>query len=504
MFITLGVIGVFFLAVIVVLYSTNRQQRGFEDYAVGGRSYGSWFIAFSYTNSWWPGSTFTAFFGLTVASGVLGMYALAYSLLGVTAMYLMANRAWIWGKKFDLKTQPDLMGLRYGSDAVKVIASVIGLISIFPWVVLGMQALATLFRFATFDRWSVTGCLVAGLVLIAVRQIWTVRMGMHGLIMTDVFQGVVAYVVAAVLCVVLLFGGGAPISAIGRLPEEFLQLPGDGGNYGPLYVFSLVATGVIGSLCWPTSFQRIYTASGVRSVKLGTVQTILLAGVFYALLTLVGLAVAGTTGLAGHPADAWFTLLRDYGGDWLLGLAIIIVLAASMGHIDGSVQVCGTQIANDVIHVISPRTDKQLTRIAKISIAVYMLLAAAVAYLTFNMTRLQLLAQMSYQGIIQLAVPLFLGIFWRGGNKQGAIAGMVVGFGIAAVTTTIYPDDIRALGSLTGGVLALVVNLVVFLVCHFVFTPSPEERARVDALFAAAGVGVRRSAASPQPVSEAA
>src|SRR4030088_996655 len=109
MFITLGVIGVFFLAVIVVLYSTNRQQRGFEDYAAGGRSYGSWFIAFSYTNSWWPGSTFTAFFGLTVASGVLGMYALAYSLLGVTAMYLMANRAWIWGKKFDLKTQPDLM-----------------------------------------------------------------------------------------------------------------------------------------------------------------------------------------------------------------------------------------------------------------------------------------------------------------------------------------------------------------------------------------------------------
>lgn len=77
MFITFGLIVVFFAAVIVVLYATNRQQGGFEDYAVGGRSYSSWFIAFSYTNSWWPGSTYTAFFGLTVATGVLGMYALA-------------------------------------------------------------------------------------------------------------------------------------------------------------------------------------------------------------------------------------------------------------------------------------------------------------------------------------------------------------------------------------------------------------------------------------------
>lgn len=318
--------------------------------------------------------------------------------------------------------------------------------------------------------------------------------------MTDVFQGIVAYVVAAALCLVLLFGNGAPIGAIAHLPAALLKLPGDGGSYGPLYVFSLVMTGVIGSLCWPTSFQRIYTASGVRSVKLGTVQTILLAGGFYALLTLVGLAVAGEAGLAQHSSSAWFTLLRNYGGDWMLGLAIVIVLAASMGHIDGGVQVAGTQIANDIVHVIKPRSDKQLTQIAKSSIAIYMILAAIVAYLTFNITRLQLLAQMSYQGIIQLSVPLFLGIFWKGGNKQGAIAGMVVGFTIAAVTTTIYPDDIKALGSLTGGVLALVVNFIVFVVCHLVFKQSAAERERVEAMFAAAGVAKPKTRPSPAMV----
>ncbi|MEN3752931.1 hypothetical protein ABC733_10220 [Mangrovibacter sp. SLW1] len=59
--ITFGLIGVFLAVMIAVLYATNRKSTSFSDYAVGGRSYGPWYIAMSYTNSWWPGATFTAF-----------------------------------------------------------------------------------------------------------------------------------------------------------------------------------------------------------------------------------------------------------------------------------------------------------------------------------------------------------------------------------------------------------------------------------------------------------
>ena len=83
----------FMALIVVILYATKRSSGTFTDYAVGGRSFSAWFIAMSYTNSWWPGAT-TAFFGLSAGAGVLGLYALAYSLLGVTAMYLMAERAW--------------------------------------------------------------------------------------------------------------------------------------------------------------------------------------------------------------------------------------------------------------------------------------------------------------------------------------------------------------------------------------------------------------------------
>ncbi|MFT4009040.1 MAG: sodium:solute symporter family protein [Nocardioidaceae bacterium] len=496
MAVTLGMLIVFFGGIVAILYATNRNAKSFSDYAVGGRAFSSWYIAMSYTNSWWPGATYIAFFGLSVGAGVLGFYALAYSLLGVTAMYLMAERAWVWGKRFDLRTQPDMLGLRYDSKAVRVISSAIGVVCLFPWIVLGMQAMGTIFRFASFGQWSVTASLIVGVLVIAVRQIWTVQMGMRGLVITDLVQGIVAYVLAAVVCLGILFGPSdkAGYGGLADMSEGLLKLPGDGGTYGPWYVFSLVATGVIGSLCWPTSFQRIYTAKGVRAVKKGTLQTMFVAGGFYLLLTLVALSAAAMTDIAAAPQDGWFVLLYDRMGQWGLGLALVIVFAASMGWIDGCVQVCGAQIANDIVHVLSPRTDFQLKVVAKSSMVVYMLAAAVIAYATFNYDRLQLLAQMSYQGIVQLSVPMFLGLFWKRGTKLAAVSSMSAGFVIAAVLTWKYPDDMPGLGSVTGGIVALIVNLVVYLVISFAVPESDAEKNRVEQLFEA---GKARSTEPP-------
>jgi SSS family solute:Na+ symporter len=501
--------GVFFAIVILILYITNRSSdSSLDEYAVGGRSYGPWYVAMSYTNSWWPGSTYIAFMGLAAGSGVFGFYGLAYSILGVTFMYLMASRAWRWGKKFDLRTQPDLMGLRFNSPNVKRIASVIGVVSLFPWLILGVQSFAILFRIGSHNTINITVCLLLGLVVIVVRQIWTIRMGMRGLIMTDMFQGIVAYGFAAVICAVMLFGwAGSPISwsELSTVGEQYLRVPGDGGTYGSMYLFSLIFTGVVGSLCWPTSFQRIYTASSVRSVKSGTVVTILISGVFYSLLMLVGVAATHLKSITSDPQDAWFTLMNDFGGSWMLGLAVTIVFAASMGWVDGAVQVCGLQVANDLINGgrVKRLSDKRVTSVAKLSMIGFMILAAVGGYFTFNFDRLQLLAQVSYQGIVQLAVPLFLGIFWKRGNKQGAIAGMVSGFVIALGLTAVYPDDIRAIASLTSGIVALAVNLVVYVVCAFVIPQSEEEKTRVSHLFDAAKRVARVSTVStPAPLPE--
>ena len=63
-----------------------------------------------------------------------------------------------------------MLGMRFDSKAVRVIASLIGIICLFPWLVLGIQAMAVLFHFASFGTWSV-GASLAGVALIGVRQI---------------------------------------------------------------------------------------------------------------------------------------------------------------------------------------------------------------------------------------------------------------------------------------------------------------------------------------------
>ncbi len=323
--ITFGMIGLFLAVMIGVLYATNRKSTSFSDYAVGGRSYGPWYIAMSYTNSWWPGATFTAFFALSVG-GVIGFYGAVYSTLGVTAMYLMAKRAWKWGQHFNLTTQPDLLGMRYNSPAVKRVASIIGIICVFPWVVMGIQALALLVEFASFGRWSVTTCLIAGVLLILVRQYWTVSMGMRGLIMTDMYQGLIAYGLGAAVCLALLINGVHGYGQLATLPPEMLKIPGaDGTHYGTWYMFSLIFPGMVGSMCWPMSFQRIYTASGIRSVKKGTLLTILLVGGFYAILMLFATAVSQDANVQANPQNGFFTALFDQGGPWLLAVALVIV-----------------------------------------------------------------------------------------------------------------------------------------------------------------------------------
>lgn len=487
MLITFGMLGAFFALIVVVLYATYRKSdSSFTDYAVGGRSFSAIYIAMSYTNSWWPGTTFIAFFGLTAASGAIGLYALLYTLLGVSAMYFMASRAWRWGKRFDLRTQPDMLGLRFGSSRVKVLASVIGVVTLFPWIVLGMQAMGTIFRWASLGNLSITAALVIGVSIIAIRQIWTVQMGMRGLVITDLVQGIVAYVGAAIVCIGLLLFFFDGFGEIGRLPEANVALPGFSSDVGGLYFFGLIVTGAVGSLCWPTSYQRIYTASSVREVKRGTVMTMPIAGGFFALLSLVALAATQVPEIASDPQAGWFTLTQQAGGTWLLAVGVVVVFAASMGWIDGCIQVVGTQIANDIVAQYRPLGDRQRIIVAKASMVVVLLLASVAAYLTFDYAHLVSLAQVAYQGIIQIAVPMFCGLFWRRGNATGALAGLTVGFAVAVGLTIPYAEAGGAIPWLDGfpsGLVALAANLAVYVACAYLVPTSDAERRRIDGLF---------------------
>lgn len=491
MLITFGVLAAFFLLIVLVLHKSKsgREVSNFSNYAVGERSFSSWFVSMAYTNSWWPGSTFTAVFGFAVASGVIGLYFLVYSTLGVLAMYFIARPVWKWGKKFDLRTQSDLLSLRYNSPMLKLLSSAISVVALLPWLILGLIAMGAVIQWASLGNLSFGTSILIGIAVLVVRQFWTVQMGMRGLVITDMVQGIVAYVGSAVLCLGLLifyFGG---LSNLSRLTESQLSLPGFESEAGGWFYFGIIASGIIGSLCWPMIFTRIYTAGSVREVKKGSLQAMVIGFVFFVPLMAVALCAAPMAIASKDPLSSFFAITQDAGGTALLAFALLIVFAASMGFVDGVTQSLGTQVANDIVGVLKPLSDKQELYLAKGAMAGAAVIAAVIANQIYGWSNLAGVAQLAYQAIIQLAVPIFGGLIWRRGNKAGAISGLLLGTLIALVLTIPYMDAGGAvpwLGGLGSGLVGLVANLIAYVAVSLTHRSNDAELARVDELFRAA------------------
>ncbi len=483
MIVTFGLLAAFFVLVIGVLRRSRGGDGSFTDYAVGGRSFGARYQAMSFLNTWYPGSMFTAFGAMSVTSGVVSFYVVTYSLLTVVLLQVLARPVWIWGKAHDLRTQPDLLALRYGSRHIRSIAAVIGIVSGLPWLVLGMQALGNLFQAMSLGKLSYEASVVVGVLVIAVRQIWTVRMGMRGVVVSDYVQGLVAYVFGGLMLVVLIawlvLARGSTLTS---LDPRMYAIPSLGSKEGPLYLFALVFTGALGGWCWPYIFVRLFTADGVASLKASAALAVPLVLLFGVALLVFGMLASKLPAVLAKPDDVWFIVSQQAGGLVALGLAGVVLLAASMGHTDGNIQAYGAQIASDLVGNYFAVDSRRLILLAKGGMLALTILASWLA--TLDLPALFSLAVLAYQGIIQLAVPQFGGIFWRRGNRQGAIAGMLVGFAVAVGLQLAFGGRLPFGWGLTSGCVGLAANLAVYVACAVLVPKSEEERRRVDRLFA--------------------
>jgi SSS family solute:Na+ symporter len=255
-----------------------------------------------------------------------------------------------------------------------------------------------------------------------------------------------------------------------------------------------VFTGAIGGWCWSSVFVRLYTANGVRSLKQSAAIGVPLSYVFYLTLTIFAFYASVLPEVQKSPDQVFFIVSEQAGGVWAIGLAGTVVLAASMGSIDGIIQAAGAQIASDIIGSYRELRHQEMLWIAKVSMFGVTLLAAFLA--CFELPRLFQLAVLAYQGVVQLAVPQFMGIFWKRGNKHGAIAGMVVGFAVAGGLEWVYPNFVPWAYGLTSGVIALAANLLIYVAAAYLVPMSSAERDRVEEIFAAAD---SRASESPAP-----
>ena len=464
------------LSVVVLLYGRMREQS-MEEYAVGGRSFPWYMMVFTVLATWIVASTYTGWFAWAGSGGAIAFYYVLYTIAALVVYYAIAPRVWKWGALHDLYNMPDFIRLRYNSRWLSVLVAIAGIVIGAPWQVASIKTFGFLMREAT----NGTVPFEVGMGIITLVTLgYIVFAGMRSVVVTDFIQGIISTVVLLVALVWIaysLFGGFG--SLVGRIaasqPELFTV------NQSSGYWASIILTGALGGYAWLEVFNRIFLAKNVREVKKVAVVAPLLVVVATFFLFLLGMGASLIPEVSEAGQSAFFVMARMAGGPLLLAGVGIIILAAGMSSIDSQLTTMGVVVSWNIVKEL--KQDISIERAVNVSRIVIVAWVAVAFYLaTLDLPLLAKIGIWTYEGIVHLVPPIVLGLFWRKGNKEGALAGLVVGLVITYGINFTMASSMGgpAIAGFTGAIVGLAANVVVYVACAYAF-PQVEY---VDDLFA--------------------
>lgn len=448
----------------VKLYT--KPQKDMDTYAVGNRKMPWFLVCFTYMGGWYVGSTYTGWVGNSVDLGFFAQYLCIYALGCLIFLQVMARTTWSWGKFYGLETPSEFMGVRFNSINFQRFYSIFMLVVDGSWLVIEITTLAYIINIASNGVISMAvGTVVGGLVV----AIYTAIGGVGATAITSAVQGFFFVVIGTIMFVILTtkaYGGFVPLfEMVNAHKPELLWLP-EGVKVS---FITATITGVLGGMCWPTGFQRLYLASSPKETK----KSLYVAPICALIVAFFILAPAlGVSLMDGAPEDSQiglFWLANEVMGPVALGFVAIFAGAAAMSTISAVANCISVPFAKDILSLIWKNTSiVTLSKWTTMGVSVVSILIAL-----GDIPQLNFYAIMFYGYVCQAIVPMTGGTFWKRGNIQGAWLGMIVGMILVTVDT--FTGCFAGVGPLYG----IAANAIVFIICGFVFG----KQKHVDELF---------------------
>jgi Na+/proline symporter/nitrogen-specific signal transduction histidine kinase len=417
-----------------------------------------------YATSW----TYYGSVGRAVDSGVgflpiyLGptlMFALGWVVLRKIIRISKANR---------ITTIADFVASRYGkSTLLGGLVTVIAVIGIVPYISLQLKAISNTFNIlleypaivspAELDPGSLfadTGLYVA-LVLAA----FTILFGTRKLDATERHEGMVAAIafesvvkLVAFLCVGLfvtfgMFGGfGDVFGEAAAVPDasKLFTLGGSDTDYGTLFWLTILS--MLAIVLLPRQFH-IAVVENVDERHLS--KAIWLFPLYLLLINLFVLPIAlgGLVTFDGGDVnpDTFVLALPMAEGQQALALfAYVGGVSASTGMVIVETIALSTMVSNNLVMpallrgrarvTASPDLGGLILGIRRVTIVAVLLLGFVYFRAAGEATALVSIGLVSFAAVAQFGPALLGGIFWRGGNRNGALAGLTAGFLLWAYT----------------------------------------------------------------------
>ena len=435
---------------------------------------------------WMSAASFISMAGLISFMGYDG----AVYLMGWTGGYvLLALLLAPYLRKFGKFTVPDFIGERYYSKTARIVAVLCALLVSFTYVAGQMRGVGVVFsRFLEVD---INTGVIIGMVIVL---FYAVLGGMKGITYTQVAQYCVlifAFMVPAIFISIQMTGNPIPQLGMGAkgadgvyLLEKLNGLSTElgfaeytQGTKSMVDVFAITFALMVGTAGLPHVIVRFFTVKRVRDARKSAGLALLFIAILYT--TAPAIAVFARTNLintvSGQPYSSmpqWFfnwektglLTFNDKNADgliqyvadaqlnelvvdrdimvlanpeianlpaWVIALVAAGGLAAALSTAAGLLLVISSAVSHDLIkNVFNPNiTEKQelvaarLSAVGAVCVAGYFGInppgfVAAVVALAFGLA-----AASFFPAII-------LGIFYKKMNKEGAIAGMIVGISL--------------------------------------------------------------------------
>ncbi|MEM7467230.1 MAG: sodium:pantothenate symporter [Pseudomonadota bacterium] len=425
------------------------RVKNSDDFATARASYGPLFLAFAMTATAASGATFLGLPALAYSAGLSSLwYAFVYPAgvyVGVLVCLVAIRRA---GATFGSRSMPEYLGDRYDSDALRLVAAVFSMLLLFY---LAGQLLAGAVMFYNFlGLQTFPALLVTALIL----MFYVAMGGAHADILTDGVQGALMLVLAVFVLYMFLTGfglDGGLAGVVARLDELDPKLTTSLHETHPLFdsLWDLFAIFVahlplgllphIGNKLWALKSDSDQKKFITISFAFGMLLPAITCG------GILARALLGDELLAegSNPNNAIPALFIETLPAWIAALIGAGVLAAVMSTADGLVVSTAQIFANDIFRrTIAPRSmpdaseetiDRIALKISRIATVLVLLGAIAIAWGTRDMN-IALLVWVGVGGMMAaIAGPMFLGIFWRGATRAGALTGFFVGGAVFTV-----------------------------------------------------------------------
>jgi SSS family solute:Na+ symporter len=483
-------IGIVFLVIFLALMTGigiwgMKKTKTLGDFFLGGRTLGPWVSAVAYGTSYFSAVIFIGFAGTQGWQfGLNALWiALGNALIGAGMAWLvLARRTRRMTQNLDTMTMPEFLQERYGAKHLKPLAASVIFFFLLPYSASVFKGLGHLFEAVFGIPYD-----AALLIMIAFTGVYLILGGYFAIAITDFIQGIIMFVGAAVMVLVISGKGGGFIEIIGKAAEQYnLHIPPE-RQPAILTIVSLVFMTSFGTWGLPQMTQKFYAIKNEKLIPKAAIVTTVFAlmigfsayltgafsHVFFNPETLPQriLSNGNTQILYDEIIPTLLTGQLTGNLQLLLALILLLVLSASMSTLSSLVLVSSSSVAIDLYPSrVDAKTGKDR------SVAMMRFLSGVFIVISYFISRFQIsfivyLMSLSW-GVVSgaFAAPYILGLYSKRVTKAGAYAGLVTG---AATMIILF----FALGSSRSPLAASISILVPFIVTPVVsaFTSAPDK-----------------------------